>query len=128
MLSIKTLYNKDGKVVDNDRAKLPIGSAVGQFLPYDMLFGALASCLYYTFSDVIEKKRLIVDEVEIRVTGEKREEVPTTLAWVKIQVDIKSDADVNQLEKSVDLACKYCSIHETIKQVAEITHEVRVNK
>ena len=126
MLSIKTVYNKDGKVVDNERAKLPIGSRVGQFLPYDMLFGALSSCLYYTFSDVIEKKRLVVDEVEITVTGEKREETPTTLTWVKILVEIKSEADPVQLKKSVDLACKYCSIHETIKQVAEITHEVSI--
>lgn len=126
MLSISTRYTHDKKEVDNGRSVLPIGGGEGEFLPYDMLFGALSSCLFYTFNDVVNKQRLFVEEVEMVVTGEKREEVPTTLSWVNIEIRVKSDADPEKIQKAADLACKYCSIHETIKQVADVKHEVKM--
>ncbi len=40
------------------KGKVTIGSTEGTVEPYDLLFGALASCLYATFLDVAEKRKL----------------------------------------------------------------------
>jgi len=108
------------------KADLKIGMNEGEVLPYDMLFAALASCLYATFLEIAEKKKLTYQSCNIKVTGEKRSQVPTTLAWVKVLFEIKG-LDLSKEKaaiKSADLASKYCSIYQTISQVAEMSFQV----
>lgn len=62
------------------------------------------------------------------VTGEKRIEIPPTLKWVHLAIAVTSDVNENQVIKSVELASKYCSIHETISKVTVMSHEVRFIK
>ena len=59
-----------------DEGSVKIGRAPGGAAPYDMLYGALASCLYSTFLGILEKKRIEIEGTEIVVEGEKRTEVP----------------------------------------------------
>ena len=61
------------------RASAKIGSEEGTLDPYDMVFGALGSCLYATFLEIALKKKIGYDSVHIKISGEKREEVPTFL-------------------------------------------------
>ena len=63
--------NKDGYSVN-------IGIEEGNAKPYDLLLSALGSCLYATFLSIANKKELSFKEVEIELSGEKRDEVPTT--------------------------------------------------
>lgn len=115
----------NGKLVV-PKGEVQIGDAAGAVGPYDMLLGALAGCLYSTFLDVVEKKKGSFDSVHIHVEGEKREKVPTTLKWVKVTLSIKG-AEVKDkpgMEKAAQLAAKYCSIYQTVSQVADMTLEV----
>ncbi|NLW72195.1 MAG: hypothetical protein GXY37_04840 [Chloroflexi bacterium] len=73
-------------------------------------------------------KKISVDKIEIVVTGEKRIETPPTLKWVHLAIAVTSDVNENQVIKSVELASKYCSIHETISKVTVMSHEVRFIK
>ncbi|MGB3367447.1 MAG: OsmC family protein [Acidaminobacteraceae bacterium] len=106
------------------RGNVKIGSGYGEVYPYDMLFGALASCLYATFLDVANKKHINYDSVDIEVTGEKRNETPTTLEWVNVKISIKNAEKEDGLVKSAELAAKYCSIYQTIALVADMNLEV----
>ena len=90
-----------------------------------MLYGALASCLYATFMGILIKKKIEITECRIEVDGEKREEIPTTLKWVHLAVTIKGTDKEEQVRKSFDLACKYCSIYTTISQVAEMSWDIK---
>ncbi|MBE0450343.1 MAG: OsmC family protein [Clostridia bacterium] len=101
-----------------------IGAEKDTLAPYDMLFGALASCLYSTFLDVAEKKRINYDRVEMVVTGEKRDEIPATLKWVKVKAVVFNAEKELGLEQSFKLATEYCSIYETISKVAEMSYEI----
>lgn len=105
-------------------ATVPIGVNIGEVRPYDMLLGALASCLFATFMDVAKKKQIHYDSVAIHVDGEKREEVPMTLKEVDIQFAVKGATNEQGLAKAMDLACKYCSIYQTIAHVATMTHNI----
>lgn len=100
-----------------------VGSQKGDLLPYDMVLGALGSCYYATFLGIAEKMRLEYEKVDIDIQGAKREEVPTTLEWVEIKLDFYGVAPQqdNKFARAVDLAGKYCSVHETLAQVAKIT-------
>jgi len=111
-------------VLDVPKGKVPIGVEEGTVEPYDLLFGALASCLYATFLDVAEKKKIGFESARIEVTGEKRTEVPTVLTWVDTKMIIKGAEKEAGLEKSYELATKYCSIYQTIAQVAEMSWSV----
>ena len=97
---------------------------MGSLAPYDMLYGALASCLYSTFLDVAKKKHIDFDSVDMQVTGEKRTESPTTLKWVNVKMVIKNAQKEEGLLKSAELAAKYCSIYQTLAHVADMKLEV----
>lgn len=124
MLKVKTSYNSHGYTLDTGRAVVKIGGKEGEVYPYDMLLGALSSCFYYTLLEILEKRNDDVPGIEIVVTGEKREKVPTTLEWVKMDITVHGTVEENRFLRFVDLAARYCSIHETIGKVATMTHEV----
>lgn len=124
MLEVKTVYTPELSTLDNGRGSVRIGSKPGEFYPYDLLLGALSACFHSTLHDILVKKKMSIPKVEIIVTGEKRKEVPTTLTWVNLDVTVIGEVDEKQFLKSIDLAAKYCSIHETISKVAKMTHEV----
>ncbi len=92
--------------------------------PYNLLFGALGSCLYATFLDIVYKKRLTFDGVDMEVSGSHKDTPPTTLEKVFIKFIIKNPSNQAQFQRSIELAAKYCTIHETISRVATINTEV----
>jgi putative redox protein len=125
ILKINTPFNPDftGKLV-TQKAEVAIGSGEGRLLPYDMLLGALSACLYSTFLDIAIKKRIEFDMVDIEVTGEKRTEIPTTLAWVKVVMNVKGAKKEKGLVEAGQLAAQYCSIYQTLSHVAQMYLEV----
>ncbi len=106
------------------RGTTEIGQVEGTVAPYDMLFGALASCLYSTFLDIAVKKRINFDSVDIEVSGEKREEIPMILSWVTVKLKVKNADKEKGLRQAADLATQYCSIYHTLAQVAEMKLEI----
>ena len=125
MLKIKTNYTPEKYTLENERAIVELGSKPGGFYPYDLLLGALSACFYSTLHDILEKRKEEIPSIEIIVTGEKRTEVPTTLEWVNLDITVTGNVNEKQFLRFVDLAAKYCSIHETISKVAKMSHEVK---
>lgn len=110
--------------LDAPQASIPLGKEEGQLRPYDLLLGALGSCFYSTFLGIADKMRLDYTEADLFIHGIKREEVPTTLKTVDMVFTIKGAKEQKGFERASELAAKYCSIHETIAQVAEIRLEL----
>lgn len=103
-----------------DNHTIDVGEDKGSLAPYDMLLGALASCYYSTFLDVTVKKKIHFDKAEIIVTGEKREEIPTTLKWVNLDIRIYGAKTQKGIIKAGEMAAKYCSVYQTIAHVADM--------
>lgn len=113
----------EGLAVNESGNQLEVAS--GKWLPYELLFTALASCMYSTFLDVIEKKKLEYTAVSISVDGEKIDDIPSYLKKAEIVFTVtgaaKEDEKVKtKFEKSLQLAEKYCSIYNTLTKVAEL--------
>lgn len=93
-------------------------SFTGQALaPYELYLGGYASCLHSTFKSIMDKKKLSYTDVSYEVEGVKREEVPTIMTKLTTIVRIKGvDKEKHkQVEKSMTLAERYCSISATFK-------------
>lgn len=99
---------------------IKLGSQENGMKPYHLLFGAIASCFYSTFLSVAEKMRVSFTDVDIEVSGNKRDETPATLDQVTIQMVVYNGTDQNKLKRAADLGAQYCSIHETVSKVANI--------
>lgn len=95
-----------------------------QSSPYDYLFGALSGCLFSTFDDLAKKMKVSWEHVSFEVNGEKRSEVPTTLAWVTVAVTATGVEDRVKFTKAFETATRYCSIYTTISQVARMEWSV----
>lgn len=120
--------NKFYGVMHASNVDTKMGSEKGQLAPYDMLYGALSSCLYATFLTIVNKKKLIFDSAKVIVTGEKRDTIPATLKWVNVSFIIKNADNEKQFIRSVELGTKYCSIYQTISKVATMSYDVAFEK
>ncbi|MBI9103475.1 MAG: OsmC family protein [Spirochaetales bacterium] len=124
-VDFKEGFRGEGK---NDRgSQLEIGEE--EWHPYELLFTALASCMYATFLDIARKKKLEYSTVTITIEGEKRDEVPAFLKKADILYTVKG-ADTTdekthtQFQKTLMLAEKYCSIYNTLTKVAELNSKI----
>lgn len=119
--TVKLKFDKDfvGEMT-SPTGTIKLGSQENGMKPYHLLFGAVASCFYATFLSVANKMRLSFSNVEIEVNGNKRDETPATLDYVKIEMVVYNGIDEEKLRKAAELGAKYCSIHETISKVAQI--------
>ncbi len=106
------------------RADVAVGMEEGMLEPYDMLLGALCSCLYSTVLDEFESRKISVDEADMTVNAVHREVIPTTLKEVNIMIALKGISDESLAEFAVDEATKNCSIYQTVANVAEMTTKV----
>ncbi len=104
-----------------------VGRCEKGLTPYEMLLASLGACFYATFISLAEKMKLDYEKVELEVSGEHRKEVPTTLETVNMTFTMYGIDEEKQdkYERASELAAKYCSIHETIAQVATINLHVR---
>lgn len=112
-----------GQLVKEDHS-INIGQGQETMAPYELLFGALGSCLHATFMSIAKKKKISYEAVAYEIHGQKRQESPTTLEWVKVAMTIRGGSDEAKLQKSAEVAAKFCSIYETLSQVAKMTLEV----
>lgn len=103
-----------------------IGEGENTLNPYDMLLGALGSCLYATFLDIVKKMRLEFESCNIDIQWEKRTETPTTLkeAYIKAVVKGAKPEKAERYTHAFELATQYCSIFVTLSHVAELKWEL----
>ncbi|MGI6687806.1 MAG: OsmC family protein [Christensenellales bacterium] len=114
----------EGTLQADDR-QIAIGRKAGGMASYELLLGALGSCYYATFISIARKMRLEYEGADIAIHGVKRDKIPETLQTVEMTITIRGAQDEKGFDRASELAAKYCSVHETIAQVADIALELR---
>lgn len=91
--------------------------------PVELLLIAVGSCTAIDVVSILEKKRQIVTDYKLEVTGKRRDEFPRSFTKINIHhivygrsVSEKAVADAIELSDT-----KYCSVAATVKPTAEIT-------
>lgn len=98
--------------------------------PNELLLVSLASCSGYDVVDILQKKRLDLDGLEISVEAEQQKENPWPFILIKVHYKVFgkgiSEKDVQQaIQLSEE---KYCSVAATIRGVAKIEHSYSITE
>ena len=96
--------------------------------PSQMLLVALAACSSVDVVEILEKKRAILNLLEVIATGEQDPEPPWTYRHIHVKYRL---GGLNLTAKAVEQAIglsqdKYCSVSATIRGVAKITTEYEI--
>ncbi|HXH69260.1 MAG TPA: OsmC family protein [Pyrinomonadaceae bacterium] len=91
--------------------------------PMEMLLVSVAACTAADVISILEKKRQIVTDYKVEISGERREEHPR--AFTKFHVHhivCGRNLSKQSVAQAVELSdTKYCSVAATVRPAAEIT-------
>jgi putative redox protein len=96
--------------------------------PSDMLPIALASCCAVDVVEILAKKRMPIDSMEITITSEQDADPPWAFRKIHLKCRL-SGAGLTEkaVEQAVQLAEeKYCSVAATLRATVEITTEFQI--
>jgi putative redox protein len=96
--------------------------------PSDLLLVALASCSAYDVVDILEKKRVKLDRLEVTVSKVQDQDPPWTFRKIHLDFLIKgTDLTEKGVEQAIELSLeKYCSVAATVSGKADITHSYQL--
>jgi putative redox protein len=91
--------------------------------PSEMLLVALASCTGVDVVEILEKKKIVLESLEISATAEQDQDPPWTFRKIHLIYKVKGNGlTVKSLEQAIHLSeTKYCSVAATIRGVVELT-------
>lgn len=96
--------------------------------PSELLLVALASCTAVDVVEILTKKRIPLESLEIGVEAEQEKDPPWTFRRIHLDYQLKGEG---LAEKDVSQAIslseeKYCSVASTLKGKAEITTSFKI--
>jgi len=93
--------------------------------PSELLLVALAACSSYDVVTILEKRKVKLDKLEVRVTAEQDSEPPWTFNKIHLKYILAGEGLIeDQVKKAIELSeGKYCSVAATLKGKATITWE-----
>lgn len=96
--------------------------------PMELVLMALGSCSALDLVSILKKQRQQIDDLQIKVEGERREAIPTVFTRIHISFSLKGDIDPVKAGKAAELAVKkYCSVHDMLAAGGvDITYDVQV--
>jgi putative redox protein len=96
--------------------------------PSDLLLIALASCTAVDVVEILSKKRLPLDSMEIITTGEQDADPPWTFRKIHMKYRLSGQGLTDRaVEQAIQLSEeKYCSVAATVRATAEITTEFEI--
>lgn len=115
-----TFDNAFNGELTGDRHTTAIGGSGESFVPYELLYGALSSCIHATVLGIVRKMRLKYTTCTYEVAGDKRTEIPTFLTDVYLKVTMTGVEDEKKMTKAIELGTEYCSIYNTLAKIAKM--------
>jgi len=96
--------------------------------PSDLLLIAVAACSAVDVVDILEKKRMPLNHLEISATGEQDQDPPWTFRKIQIHYRIGGKKLTEKaVSQAIQLAVeKYCSVAATIRDTAQIITEFEI--
>jgi len=96
--------------------------------PSDLLLVALAACSAYDVVEILQKKRLPLLGLEVRVQGEQDPEPPWAFRRIQLEYRVRGpNIPERAVEQAIELSeKKYCSVMATISGVAEVKSHFQI--
>jgi putative redox protein len=96
--------------------------------PSELLLIALASCTAVDVVEILGKKRMLLNHLEIRCSGEQDQDPPWTFRKIHLHYTIGGrDLTEKAVQQAIQLSEeKYCSVAATVRATAKITTEFEI--
>lgn len=119
---ISAVFNEEGKTfLDENNFKHHFAEGCG---PYHFLLGALSGCFYMTLKEIANKMKVSFSSVEMTLSCTKRQTSPTTMEHCLMKIRAYGVKDKVKFESACEKTSRYCSIFQTLKQVATMEYEI----
>ncbi len=98
--------------------------------PKELVLLALAGCTGSDVVSILQKKKAKLEDFEININAETREEHPQVFTKIHIEyVFYGNELKKEDLERAIELSStKYCSVQAMLKPSVEITHSYRIEQ
>ena len=97
------------------------GNTESGFAPTEGLLSSLGACMGIDVIVILEKMRVGLEGLSIRVDGERVAEPPRYFRRLRLQFRIRGDVPRDKVERAVNLSFeKYCSVFHTLRNDIEI--------
>ncbi len=96
--------------------------------PMEALLLSLAGCMAIDIQVILEKGRVPLDSLEVRVTGERAPEAPKRYTRILMEVGVRGpgEGERAKVERAVQLSRdRYCSVFHTLRDDLEV--EIRTS-
>jgi len=96
--------------------------------PSDLLLIAVAACTAVDVVEILSKKRMPIDSLEIITTGEQDVDPPWTFRKIHLKYRLSGAALTDKaVAQAIQISEeKYCSVAATVRATAEITTEFEI--
>ncbi|MGA2623877.1 MAG: OsmC family protein [Bacteroidota bacterium] len=103
------------------------GSSAGSS-PKELLLMALGGCTAMDVIPILKKKHSPIKTMEVRLTGNVREEHPQIFTDIHIEYVFQGDAiDAADVEHAISLSTtKYCAVSAMLQPAVKITHSYKI--
>ena len=96
--------------------------------PKELLLMALGGCTASDVIPILKKKRVPLESLEVRLTGNVRDEHPQVFTDIHVEYIFYGDGiDPRDVERAIELSTtKYCSVTAMLKTSVTITYSYRI--
>lgn len=95
--------------------------------PMELMLVSLATCSGVTLADLLPRMRQPVEEMEVRVEGERAAEPPRVWTRIRVTYRLRGDLAPGRVERAVALLEeKYCSASVMLSRVADLTGSIEL--
>ncbi len=100
------------------------GSAVG---PMESVLMAAAGCSTIDIVMILGKMKQPLENIEVKVSSERREEIPRTFTNIHLHYILTGDLKEKKVIQAIDSSLeKYCSVSKMLEKSAEITSSYEI--
>jgi putative redox protein len=91
--------------------------------PMELLLVSVAACTAVDVVSILEKKRQVVSDYKVEITGERREEPPRSFTKMHVHhIVYGRDVSEQAVAAAIELSdTKYCSVAATVRPTVGIT-------
>jgi putative redox protein len=97
--------------------------------PMELLLLSLGGCMAIDVHSILEKSRVAVEELEVRIEGERAGDDPRRFTRIEMVFDLKGPTaqDDHRIARAIQLSeDKYCSVHHTLDPDLEVSASYRL--
>lgn len=119
--------NEQGQTIKIDGAP-DIGGHNNGFRPMELLVAGVGGCSAIDVVLILEKQRQKIEDLEIVLYAERRDEIPKIFTKIEVEFIFKGDLEAHKVQRAIDLTMeKYCSVTRILEETCEISHSFKIN-